>query len=170
MFYLVTLSAAETSYDQCPLFPRLGAAELIIGPEGIASVHCRRSAPHVDSKSNRLDYLFAGSSVLMGHLGVVSNAAFAVNRDSNCECHQFLCFCVEGFGCRCRSQKRAKGLRRIWRALPQQPDPAYHIVGDLRIVLAHMMLPSIDDSLRAESRISGATVQTNFSSRSKTRP
>src|SRR5262249_23144428 len=81
----------------------------------------------------------------MGHLGVVSNAAFAVNRDSNCECHQFLCFCVEGFGCRCRSQKRAKGLRHIWRALPQQADPAYHIVGDLRIVLAHMMLPSIDD-------------------------
>jgi hypothetical protein len=37
-------------------------------------------------------------------------------------------------------KKRAKGLRRIWRALPQQPDPAYHIVGDLRIVLAHLML------------------------------
>ena len=58
---------------------------MIIGPQGIASVYRRRSAPHVDSESNRLDDLFAGGSMLMGHLGVVSNAAFAVNRDFNCD-------------------------------------------------------------------------------------
>ena len=81
----------------------------------------------------------------MGHLGVVSNATFAVNRDSDRESHQFLCFSIERFGCRCRSQKRAKGLPRIWRAVPQQPDPGYDIVRDLRIVLAHIVLPSIDD-------------------------
>ena len=66
---------------------RLGAAELIISPQGIASVHCHRPAPHVDSESNRLDDLFAGGSMLMGHLGVVSNATFAVNRDSEPERH-----------------------------------------------------------------------------------
>jgi len=123
-------------------FPRLGAVELIIGPQGIASVHRRRSAPHLDSESNRLDDLFAGGSVLMGHLGMVSHATFAVNCNSDRECHQFLCFSVEGF---CRGQKRAKGLRRIWCALPQQPDPVHYVVGDLRLVLAHIVLPSIDD-------------------------
>src|SRR5215471_10473331 len=135
---------------RCLLFPRLAAAELVIGPQGIASVHRRRSAPHVDSESNRLHDLLAGGSVLMGHLSVVSDATFAVNRNSDRESHQFLCFSIEGFGRRCRGQKRAKGLRRIWRALPQQPDPAYYVVGDLRIVLAHIVPPSIDDSLRAE--------------------
>jgi hypothetical protein len=33
--------------------------------------------------------------------------------------------------------------------VPQQPDPGYDIVGDLRVVLAHIVLPSIDDRLRA---------------------
>src|SRR5262249_13800858 len=104
--------------------------------------------------SNRLHDLFAGGSVLIGHLSVVSDATFAVNRDSDRERHQFLCFSIEGFGCRCRSQKRAKGLRRIWRAVSQQPDPGYDIVGDLLIVLAHIVLPSIDavSKLKSDQR------------------
>ena len=73
---------------------------------------------------------------------MVSNAAFAVNRDTDRERHQL--FCIEDFGRRRRSRKRAKGLHRIWRTLPQEPDPAHNVVGDLRLVLAHhVLLPSM---------------------------
>jgi len=150
-------------------FSRLGAAELIVGSQGIASVHRRRPASHVDSESNRLDDLFAGSSVLMGHLGMVSNATLAMNRDSDCERHQFFCFSVEGFGCRCRSRKRAESLRRIWRALPQQPDPAYYVVSDLHIVLAHVVLPAIEtvSELKSDQRrpVTLLPVQASFTGR-----
>jgi hypothetical protein len=62
---------------------RFCAGKLIVCTQSIPSVHRRRSTSHVDGKRNGLDNLFPGSSMLMGHLGVVGDAAVAVDRDAD---------------------------------------------------------------------------------------
>ena len=77
-------------------------AELIIGPQRISAVHRRGSTTHVDGESNRLGNLLTTGAMLMSHFGLLGNAAVAVDRDADHECHQFFRFRIDGFGGRCR--------------------------------------------------------------------
>ena len=74
---------------------------------------------------------------------MVGDTAAAVNRNTDRECHQFLCFYIERFGSGRRNRKRAKGPCRIWRTLPQEPDPVYYVVATCEYPCSHHLLPSM---------------------------
>ena len=119
---------------------RLRAGKLIVCAQRIPAVHRRRSTSHVDRKGNGLGDLFPAGSMLMGHFRVIGDATVAMDCDADCEGHKLLRLRVDNLGRRRRCRESPKRLHRVRCASLQQSDAGDHIMGDIRKVLAHILL------------------------------